>query len=70
MPNKIKTKNPLPANWDAGFRKGRFSIACGGKEEPVWDPIVGWTLRVIDHMHDNEKLVYVYKTDIFLPDRD
>ena len=57
----------LPSNWQQGFVKGRFRIACGGLEIPVFHQVYGWTLLVYD-IKSGKHLVYCYKSDTFLND--
>ena len=58
---------PLPSNWQQGFTKGRYRIACNGLEIPVFRQVYGWTLLVWD-TKERKHLIYQYSTDLFLND--
>lgn len=54
----------LPANWRAGFTgAGRYVVACGGREEPVFRN-GRWHLLVWD-TEARKHLDYCYETDTF-----
>lgn len=55
---------PRPADWAKGFEKGRYRIACGGRDTPVHHPIYGWMVLVYDIV-DCKHIYYFYKSDTF-----
>ena len=60
---------PCPANWDKGFQKGRYRIACAGKEVPCYHPVYGWMVLVYDSVA-KKHIYYFYKSDTFNEDGD
>lgn len=55
---------PCPADWRTGFEKGRYRIACGGKEIPIYHPVRGWMVLVFDQKTSHH-LYYFFKSDTF-----
>lgn len=53
-----------PSNWKVGFEKGRYRIACGGLEIPIYHPVHGWMVLVYDQK-SGKHLYYFYKSDTF-----
>ena len=60
---------PRPADWAKGFQKGRYRIACAGKEIPCYHPVYGWMVLVYDIV-GRKHIYYFYKSDSFNEDGD
>ena len=60
---------PRPADWAKGFQKGRYRIACAGKEVPCYHPVYGWMVLVFDNK-TRTHIYYFYKSDSFNEDGD
>lgn len=60
---------PRPADWAKGFQKGRYRIACAGKEIPCYHPVYGWMVLVFD-TKTRKHIYYFYKSDSFNEDGD
>lgn len=63
-PSSKITAPPMPSDWKVGLEKGRYRIACGGKEIPVYHPVRGWMVLVFDQKMGRH-LYYFYKSDTF-----
>jgi hypothetical protein len=64
--NYIALTRKCPAEWRKGFTgTGRYIVACGGKEEPVYRN-GKWHLLVWD-TEERKHADYCYDDDIFYP---
>lgn len=63
-PSQKNLAQPRPSDWSVGFQSGRYRIACGGKDIPVYHPVRGWMILVFDQK-TSRHLYYFYKSDTY-----